>query len=340
MATERISLLEYAADRLAATERVLVTCHRSADGDAIGAVVALTALLREHGKSATIYIPDLVPRRFKWMPLVKSAITRVASKERFGVTVALDCGDEKQLARPLPKAEVTGDVIVFDHHASSRPFGDLFVSDPRAASVGVMIARLARHLGWALEGDAALGVFVSLSCDTGSFRYSNANGEAFRLAAELVEGGVNPYLVSEHLHERNSVGRCRLLAAALGGIDVVLDGKVAVITITREMVKSAGASWDDTVGIVNYARSIDGVECGVLVAPARRGGTRLSLRSRGLVDAGAVCLPFAGGGHPGAAGCTIDTDIVTARATMEKALAAALGLPAPESPPSSPTSDD
>ena len=339
MATERISLLEYAADRLAATERVLVTCHRSADGDAIGAVVALTALLRDQGKTATIYVPDLVPRRFKWMPLVKSAVTRVAAKERYGVTVALDCGDEKQLARPLPRHEVTGDVIVFDHHASSRPFGDLFVTDPQAASVGVMIARLARHLGWSLAGDAALGLFVSLSCDTGSFRYANANGEAFRLAAELVEGGVNPYLISEQLHERNSLGRCRLLAAALGGLEVVLDGKVAVITLTQEMVKSAGATWDDTVGIVNYARSIDGVECGVLIAPARRGGTRLSLRSRGLVDAGAVCLPFAGGGHAGAAGCTMAADLPTTRATIEKALAAALGLPVPVLP-SSQTSDD
>jgi phosphoesterase RecJ-like protein len=315
-----------AADRLAAASSVLVTCHRTADGDALGSMVALAALLRERGKRTVVYVPDLVPRRFHWLPNIRSASTRLAAGERFDVTAVLDCGDAEQLARPLPEAVVTGPVIVFDHHASGRPFGDLFVADPAAASVGVLVARLARRLGWPLGRDAALGLFVSLSCDTGSFRYANADAEAFALAAELVAAGVQPYEVTEQLHERNSLARCRLLAAALAGIELHADGRIAVMTITLEMVKQSGATWDDTVGMVNYVRGIDGVECGVLLTPAKRGGTRVSLRSRGRrIDAGAVCLPFGGGGHPGAAGCTLPAELADARATILGALAAALG---------------
>ncbi len=320
--------IEEAAERLSGASSVLVTCHRGADGDAIGSMVALVAMLRQRDKRAVLYVPDLVPRRFKWLPVVKSSTTKLPRDQRFDVTAVLDCGDAGQLAKPLPDPTVTGAVIVFDHHASNRPFGDLFVSDPSAASVGVLIARLARHLGWPIETDAALGLYVSLSCDTGSFRYTNTNAEALALAADLVAAGVQPYAVSEQLHERNSVGRCRLLSAALATLTLHLDGRVAVITITQEMVKKAGASWDDTVGVVNYARAIDGVECGVLLTSAKQGGTRVSLRSRGrLVDAGAVCLPFGGGGHPGAAGCTLASEIADAQTTILEVLSRALEAP-------------
>jgi phosphoesterase RecJ-like protein len=189
-----------------------------------------------------------------------------------------------------------------------------------------MVHRLAARLGWPLTADAALALYVSLFTDTGSFRYANTNAEALRLAAVLVEQhGVGPWAVSERLSEQGTLARCRLLAAALATLEPALGGHVVFMTITDEMVKAAGASWDDTDGMVNHARSIRGVECGVLVTPAKRGGVRVSLRSKGhLLDAGAVCLALGGGGHRGAAGCTLSGDLAGARTTVEAALAAAL----------------
>ena len=316
-----------ATELLAAGGKVLMTCHRGPDGDAFGSMVAMTALLRSRGHAqVTMYNPDLVPRHLKWMPMRKSLVHRVPKGARYDLTVVMDCGDAKLLGRDFPGSDITGKVVVLDHHASGRPFGDVFLCDPQAASVGVLVARLADRLGWPIGGDAALALYVSLVSDTGWFRHSNTNAEALRLAARLVEQhGVDPWFVSEQMTEQGSLGRCRLISAALATLEPAHDGKVMFMTVTEAMVRDAKANWDDTEGLVNYARSIRGVECGVLITPAKGGGCRVSLRSKAhIIDAGVVCLELGGGGHPGAAGCVLPGELAEVRATVDKALGVAL----------------
>lgn len=326
VAQDAMTPLERAIDELKRADKILLTSHRGPDGDAVGSMLSLGALLKDQGKKVTLYTPDLVPRNLKWLPHARSFVRKLPKDARFDITVIVDTGNVKLLGEKFPGPEITGTVVVFDHHAAHQPFGDVFVSDPEAASVGVMVARLARALDWPITKDVAQGIFVSLVADTGSFRYSNSNAEAFRLAADLVEAGqVDPWAISERMHEQVPVSRYRLLAAALGTLELAVDGKLAFITITDEMVKAAKASWEDSEGVVNYARAIAGVECGILLTPAKGGGARVSLRSKGrAIHAGEVCAAFGGGGHAGAAGCKLEGDIEAARATVEKALVAAL----------------
>lgn len=318
--------IQQAAERIAAARELLVTCHLGPDGDSVGSMVALSALLKRRERKVTLFNPDLVPRKLKWLPGARKLVHRIAEDKRFDLTIVVDCGDRKLLGPKFPKKETTGDLVVLDHHASAIPFGDLYVCDPAASSVGVMVARIADHLGWEIDSDAALGMYVSLVTDTGGFRYSNTNAEAFRLATHLVENcGVQPWRVSERLNERVRLSRYKLLALALNSIELHCDGKVAVISLTHEMVKSVGASWEDSEGIVNYARALKGVECGVLLTPAKRGGVRVSMRSMGeLIDAGKVCAGFGGGGHPGAAGCTLPGELAAARTRVLECLATEL----------------
>jgi len=332
--TKDRATLEQAAERINAASSVLVTCHRGPDGDSVGSMIALASMLKRRDVPVTIYNPDLVPRRLKWLPLAKRLVHRLPKDKKFDVTVVVDCGDRKLLGSRFPGKDITGDLVVLDHHSSSDPFGDLYVCDPQAASVGVMIARIANHLGWEIDEDAAQGIYVSMVTDTGSFRYSNTNAEAFRLATELVGNrGVDPWTVTERLSERMPLSKYKLLAAALNNLELVLDGKISVITVTHEMVKSVGATWEDSEGIVNYARSIQNVECGVLLTPAKRGGVRVSLRSKGnLVDAGKVCAVLGGGGHEGAAGCTLPGELDAARTRVLECLAAELGVPVESAP--------
>jgi phosphoesterase RecJ-like protein len=320
------ALLLRAAEHVAAAEHVLLTCHRHPDGDAVGSLSALAALLRVNGKRFTLYNPDPVPRLLKWLPFGRSFRQALAPDARYQLTVVVDCGDARLLGSELRSPALTGPMVVLDHHPVGVPFGDVYVCDPGAASVGVLVARLARLLGWRIDRQAALGLYVSLSSDTGSFRYASTNAEALRLAAELVELGVDPWDVAERLYERSSMGRYRLLREALATVERRLDGKVAFMSITHEMVKHARASWDDSIDLVSYARALDGVECGVLLTPAKSGGTRVSMRSKGrAIDAGAVCAGFGGGGHHGAAGCVVDGDVPDVMARIEAALAEALG---------------
>ena len=323
-------MIERAAEILGGAKKILVTCHLGPDGDSIGSMIALASMMKGRGAEVTLYNPDLVPRHLKWLPLAKTLVHRLPKAARFEATCVVDCGDPKLLGPDWLAPEVTGPLVVLDHHASGRPFGEEFVCDPSAASVGVLVARIARHLGWPITPDAAVALYVSLVTDTGSFRYANTNAEALRLAADLVEQhGVDPWAVSERLSEQGTLARTRLLSAALATLSPALNGAVMFMTITAEMVAKAEAAWDDTDGMVNHARSIKGVECGVLITPAKRGGVRVSIRSKGhRIDAGAVCLALGGGGHRGAAGCTLPgEDLAAARATIEAALAAALAPP-------------
>ena len=320
------ALLARAAEHVAAAEHVLLTSHRHPDGDAVGSLSALAALLHVNGKRFTLYNPDPVPRLLKWLPFGRSFRHTLPPDARYQLTIVVDCGDARLLGSELLAPALTGPMVVLDHHPVGVPFGDIYVCDPGAASVGVLVARLARLLGWRIDRQAALGLYVSLSSDTGSFRYASTNAEALRLAADLVDLGVDPWDVAERLYERSSMGRYRLLREALGSLERRLDGKVAFMTITPEMLKRARASWDDSIDLVSYTRALDGVECGVLLTPARGGGTRVSMRSKGhAIDAGAVCAGFGGGGHHGAAGCMLDCDVPAALTLVESALAVALG---------------
>lgn len=319
--------LRVVAEKLKAADRILLTSHRSPDGDGVGSMVALAALLRDAGKRATLFSRDPVPRNLKWLPLVKTWTRKLKQESKYQVTVILDCGDAKLLGGRFPAADITGEVLVLDHHASARPFGDVFVSDSAAAATGVLIARLAAEMGLPLTNEAALGIWVALVSDTGSFRYSNTNAEALSLASRLVDShGVDPWAVSERLDENVPLRRYKLLAKALQDMEMVLGGQVALMVVTQETVDQCGATWEDTEGLVNYGRSIDGVECGLLLTPAKWGGVRVSLRSKGrVVDAGALCHSLGGGGHRGAAGCTLKGTIAEGRETLLSALAEALG---------------
>lgn len=322
------------AQALAAARRLLVTSHLAPDGDATGSMCALGLLAQAAGQKVTVYNPDPVPRPLRGIPGADRIAHRLEPSHRFDLTVVVDCGDVKLLGERFPAPEQTGPLLVIDHHGAGRPFGDLYWCDPAAPSVGVMIARLARELGWPLSADAAVGIYTSLAADTGWFRYANTTAEAFRLAAELVElHGVDPWQVAERVGEDVPIQRYRLLAQALGTIELEHGGRVALIVISDEMVRAAGASYRDSEGLVNYARAIAGVECGVLLSPLGDGQVRVSLRSRGRLDAGAVALALGGGGHRGAAGCRLGGSLAEVRAVIVAALGAALGqAPGPGDP--------
>ncbi len=318
--------LETVAQKITEAQKILLTCHRGPDGDSVGSLVALASMLKEQGKTVVLYNPDLVPRYLKFLPLARTFVQQLKKKARFELTIVVDCGDAKLLGDKFPEPEVTGEIVALDHHGSGRPFGNLFLSDPSVAAVGVMVAQLAEILGWKLSDEAAEAIYVSIVTDTGGFRYANTNAQVLRLAAQLVEeSGVDPSKLGEKLSQDSSPGRYRLLSRVLGEMDVVLGGKVAFITITPEILKACGASWEDTEGLINYARSLKGVHCGVLISPSKYGDVRVSMRARGDVfDAGKICFDLGGGGHSGAAGCTLAGDLAEARKTVEAALASVL----------------
>jgi phosphoesterase RecJ-like protein len=320
--------LERACARLRAAQRILLTSHRRPDGDGTGSMAGLASLLRAQGKTAVIYSMDPIARRYKWLPLANTTVHTISFDEHFDCTIVVDCADVTLLGDTLPPPEVCGPLITLDHHASGRPFGDIAVWDPTAAAVGVLVWRIARHEGWPLTIEAAIPLYVSLISDTGGFRHANTNAEALLVGSELIDAGVVPATIAASLEERPSPGKLRLLGSVLSTLELHCAGRVGVLSVTTDMVEGARASWEDIEGMVNWARNVEGVQVGVLLTTAKGGGVRVSMRSRSeRIDVGKVCMSLGGGGHPGAGGCHINSDLASTRERVVRVLDTAFNRP-------------
>ena len=326
--------LERACAVLLAARRILLTSHRRPDGDGTGSMAGLASLLRAAGKTAVIYSVDPIARRYKWLPLVGGTVHTIPFDERFDCTIVVDCADVTLLGDTLPPPEVRGQLITLDHHASGHPFGDIPVWDPKAAAVGVLVYRIAQHVGWEITAEAAVPLYVSLISDTGGFRHANTNAEALHVGSELIRRGVVPATIAASLEERPSQSKLRLLGSVLSTLELQCAGRVGVLSVTTDMVEGARASWEDIEGMVNWARNVEGVQVGVLLTTAKGGGVRVSMRSRSeKIDVGRVCMSLGGGGHPGAGGCHMDGDLASTKERVVRALEAAFNRARPATEP-------
>jgi len=159
----------------------------------------------------------------------------------------------------------------------------------------------------------ALCIYVALITDTGSFRYSNANPEAFSIASAMIAKGVDPWEVTAHLYESQPRSRMELLALALATLTFSECGRIGSLTVTLDMYNKTGSSAELTDGFINYPRSIDGVEVAIFFRQLKNESYKVGFRSKGKVDVSRLAELFGGGGHHNAAGCVIDGTIEDVR---------------------------
>lgn len=294
-----------------AGHRFLVTAHSSPDGDALGATLALTLALREQGKEAVAYNADGAVLPFDFLPGAESLVTELQKTERFDATFVLDAGELRRAA--LPEGPDYGDLVNIDHHPHSEDFGSIYWVDTAACATGILVYRLLKDAGWTISQDVATCVYTAILSDTGSFRYSNANPEAFKVAGELVDLGVDTWDVSHNLYESNRLPRLRLLAEVLETLDVADHGRFASVTMSLQMMEQVGATPADTDGFINYPRGLRGVEVAVFFRQVDEEAYKVGFRSQGNYDVGQVARDLGGGGHRNAAGAIVEGTIDTVR---------------------------
>lgn len=305
--------------RVKSGARFVVTAHANPDGDALGSMLATLHGLRALGKEVVAYDRDAAPARYAFLPGASAIVTDPrALAGPFDACFVHDCGDAKLLGDNFPARDVTGPMVVLDHHASARPFGDVVWRDPSASAVGVLVARLLDALGVGLTREIAECLWCSLASDTGWFRYASTDVETMELAAACVRAGAVPWQFARRSEEEAPPARLRLLARVLESLE--LDGRWALVTLSRAMLAATGATPELGEGLVNYARGLAGVEVGAMVYEGD-GGARVSLRSKGGIDVGAIAARFGGGGHRAAAGCFIAGTLDEAKAILRASLA-------------------
>jgi phosphoesterase RecJ-like protein len=309
---------------LRAAGRVLITTHRSPDGDGVGSAAGLGGALASLGKDVTLYSADPIPQTLRFLAHAAAFSEALAPDARYDATVVTDCAELRRLGAHLPGRERRGTLIFVDHHARAGDEADIHFRDDTAPAVGEMVLRLVRGLGALLTVDIAEALYTSLLSDTGSFRYANTNPAAMRCAAELLEAGVDPWRVASHLYETEPPERLRLLQRVLATLDLSPDGRCAALCVTRGMLEATGASVEMADGFINHARSIAGVEVAVFFREIEGGAHEVSFRSRGKIDVGVIAALFGGGGTFLAAACTVPGDFSQVRARIYAAVEEAL----------------
>jgi phosphoesterase RecJ-like protein len=315
-----------AVDRLRRARRVLLTCHRNPDGDAIGSELAIAELAATFGVEAVIINRDAAPTTLAELPGIHAV--RVADAiddetlDGFDLVVTVECPE-------LDRCGFHGldrrPILNIDHHLANPAYGEVNVIDEEAAAVGEMVWSMYKAAGVTPSVHAATNTYVALVTDTGDFRYSNARPRAFAAAAEMVAAGAHPPTVAEWVHDGRTESSVRLLGEALKTLRFACEGRLASLAVGIEAFAAAGADSTDTEEIINVPRAISGVEAVVFCKQWEPNMVKVSLRSRGDVDVRSVAAHFGGGGHTNAAGCAIPGDIETARADLEAKLAELLG---------------
>jgi phosphoesterase RecJ-like protein len=319
------SLLSAAA-LIRSGSRFLVTAHARVDGDALGAMLVSAHGLRGLGKEVVLYNQEPVPQRLRFLPGAGEVIRRLPPGAAFDATLVHDTGARHLLGERFPGPQVTGPLIILDHHLVASDFGDIVIRDPLAASAGVLAFRLLATLGLreeSLPQPVALCLLASIVEDTGWFRYPSTTPGLLRLAASCVSAGAAPWELALQLEESSSAASLHLLREVLGTLELLHDGRLALLTLTDEMMGRAQAGPDDVPKLVNYARGLRGVMIGALLTEGEK-EIYVSLRSKGAVDVAQVAARFGGGGHHNAAGCTLPAPDAAARLAARERLIAAL----------------
>jgi phosphoesterase RecJ-like protein len=289
---------------IAASTSFLITTHEGPDGDAVGSSLALGNYLTKLGKDVTVYFSDPVPDLYTFLPMADRVVHAIPDRD-FDVCFVLDVGEFRRAGEELARFTRVGKFINLDHHLLCDKFGAINLIDAEAAATGILVYRVIKGAGHAIDFDTALCIYTAVITDTGSFRYSNANKEAFTVAGELVALGINAWSIAEKLYESQPRKRLELLALALSTLVISTRGDVASITVTLDMYEKTGAAPELTDGFVNYPRSIRGVEVAVFFREIKPGLFKVGFRSKGKINVSALAAEFGGGGHHNAAGCNI-----------------------------------
>jgi bifunctional oligoribonuclease and PAP phosphatase NrnA len=313
------------ADRIRAGRNFLITGHRNPDGDALGSGIALLKLIRKMGKEARIVVRDGFAKPLMNIPgadeVVVSDTLPADYPKAYDALFTMECPEVHRTGYPV----LPGPVVNIDHHLGNEMYGEINYLDVEAPAVGEMVLQLNRNfLGVPLDADIATAIYVSLATDTGFFRYHNTTLRTFEAASELVRAGAVPGDVSLWINESVTQGSIKLLGLALNTLELHAGGRVATLELPKRFFAEAGATPEDTEGIVNYGRAIDGVLVSMLLKEGEGNTTRASLRAKPGVDVQQVAATFGGGGHKAASGCTVPLPLPEAKEKLIELCTAAL----------------
>jgi phosphoesterase RecJ-like protein len=315
--------IQQIADAIRARRRFVLSSHSRPDGDSIGSQLAMAYALRALGKDATVVNADPAPPPLMAFPGVADIQISPRAEGDFDAAVIMECGD-------LGRTGVSGldrfFVINIDHHPGNAGYGQINWFDAGAAACGEMVFDLVRALGVPLSPEIATHIYLAILTDTGSFHYSSISPRTFDICRECLEAGVDPVVVARNVYDSNNMGRLKLFGAVLSAMQIDATGRIAIVYLDHEMARAAGGTYEDTEGLINLPLTVKEIQAVVFFKQDEGDRYRVSMRSKGDIDIGAVAKTFGGGGHKNAAGCTVSGAIDALQKTFIEKIEGAIEL--------------
>ena len=262
--------------------------------------MAMALALRAMGKHATVVTDGIPPAFLQPFPEVAGIQIAPEVTEAFDAALIMECSE---LSRTGVKGLDRSPVMNIDHHPGNKIYGAINWIDESAAACGEMAFTLIEALGAPLTKEIATHVYLAILTDTGSFHFSHLTPRTSEIAKRCVEAGADPQWIARTHYDSNSLSRVRIFGAVMNGMVIVDEGRVALLSITRQTMAELGGTSDDLEGLINFPLTVKDIEAVAFFKEAGDGDWRVSLRSKGSVDIGAIARAHGGGGHTNAAGC-------------------------------------
>ena len=313
MTTDFVSLdFDALCERLSDNKTTLIVYHTHSDGDAVGSAFALREMFRLMDIPAICACSDEVPERLRFLSDYAQGSVLVEA--------GMDLGHERVISVDTASPTQLGDMfhilhkdidLMIDHHARGNIYADHYI-DASASATGEIIYAIAKHfldVGKidALSPQFFTCIYAAISSDTGGFRYSNVTPRTHRIAAELIEAGIDAADINHKLFESKSPAQMCAEGLAIESLELHFDGRVACSSISYREKQKYGVEESDLDTMIEIPRSILGVEVAFVVRqPDEKSYFRVSMRSACDFDVSAICARFGGGGHVRAAGCGVE----------------------------------
>ena len=304
-------------NELMKAESVLIYPHVNMDGDALGSAAAMCRALRKLGKECWILIEDNIPRNLQFMNRGYCTDNKDIIAEP-DISLCLDCGDIGRFLMRKDKFMEGRTSICIDHHSTTEPFCDFNYIDPKAAATGELVYLLLKEMG--VEGDKEMGeaIFAAITTDTGNYQYSNTTRQSHLITAELYDWGVDMSSASVEIYDNVRMEKILIKSKSMNTLELLCDGQVAMSYVDQKMLAETGASMDETEGIVEQLRSIEGVEIAIFAKEFDENTVKLSMRAKSWGNVAEIAQRLGGGGHIKAAGATVKLPLEEALAVIRE----------------------
>jgi phosphoesterase RecJ-like protein len=298
--------LHAVVERIRAGRRFVISSHQRPDGDAIGSAMATAYTLRALDKQVDVVFDAPLPHFLQPFPGVDSIRITARVDDVYDAALIMECS-------AVDRTGVAGldrsPLVNIDHHVGNTHYGAINWIDESAAACGELVFTMIEQLSAPLSPEAATHVYLAVLTDTGSFHFSHMTPRTFEIARRCVAAGADPQWIARTHYDSSSLGRVKIFGAVLNGMLLDSSGRIAVLTATTALARAAGATYDDTEGLINFPLTVKDIRAVAFLKEMPDGTWRVSLRSKGSVDVRAIASRFGGGGHVNAAGCSASGNV-------------------------------